>query len=472
VKRLFGLRGRLTAALVACGVITLGAATYALLSPLDHRLREDAATNLVTLARDELPELRRALGPTGSPRKVREVLRIIHRLGADEVVLADVSGRARYGADIDDEQRYPEAIAAFRRNGFVRQIGGSGGEDRIHVARPVVGVAHPRLAVVLRKSLTDTRSAYTVVRDALLVAALVGVGVALALGLVLGQRLVRRLAGLRDAALRVADLGPVVEISPDSARDEIGDLTRAFATMQQRLRDQEDARRTFIATASHELRTPIASLRLILEGLADDLSAGGSSGLGEVALADARDKTERAEAQSHRLAGLADELLEVSRIDAGAPLRREPVELGELGRSVIAEMAARAQAAGVELRLEAPQPSWAVADPGSVAVAVRVLIDNAIRYAPRGTAVRVAAGQDERGATVTVSDEGPGVAAEDREHIFGRFVRGSDSTSDGGFGLGLAIAGELAERMGGGLHLAESEHGARFELSLVGAPAP
>ena len=108
------------------------------------------------------------------------------------------------------------------------------------------------------------------------------------------------------------------------ARDEVGDLARTFALMQQQLRRQEEARRAFVATASHELRTPVASLDGLLELLDEDLQSG------QPDLNDARTLLDRARGQSRRLGRLAADLLDLSRIDAQTDLRSEPVELGEL----------------------------------------------------------------------------------------------------------------------------------------------
>ena len=106
----------------------------------------------------------------------------------------------------------------------------------------------------------------TVVAQGLIVAVLVGLAVALLVGVLLAGRIVRRITALRRTALHVAELGPVAEVMTAGAgTDEVGDLTRAFATMQDRLREQEEVRRAFVATASHELRTPLAALRLTLD---------------------------------------------------------------------------------------------------------------------------------------------------------------------------------------------------------------
>ena len=159
------------------------------------------------------------------------------------------------------------------------------------------------------------------VRRAFTVAAAAGLAGALLFGLLLAGRLIRRLRRLRDTALRLSDIGPQAELKPDDGRDEIGDLSRAFATMQHRLREQEQARRAFVATASHELRTPLASLSVMLDMLVDDLHAEPAD------VRSARTQAANAEAQVQRLSLLSAELLDLSRIDAGIPLRSELVEL-------------------------------------------------------------------------------------------------------------------------------------------------
>ncbi len=240
----------------------------------------------------------------------------------------------------------------------------------------------------------------------------------------LARGLSRRLTALRDTALRVAEIGPVAEMRSDNARDEVGDLTRAFVSMQERLREQEEARRAFVATASHELRTPLSSLALMLDMLRADLEAEPAD------VDDARVQARRAEVQAERLAGLAAELLDLSRIDAGVELRAEPVELRESVRAAVAELEMRVHEAATTLRIEVPDELWATADPGAVAQVLRILVDNALRYGAGGT-VLVGARARDGGAEIAVADEGPGVAAEDRERIFERFRRGASAEARG-----------------------------------------
>jgi signal transduction histidine kinase len=315
--------------------------------------------------------------------------------------------------------------------------------------------------LAVRKPLTDVSRTVNQVRDAFVTAALVGLAASVLFGLGLATALLRRLERLRRAALRVTREGPGAPPPQDEGADEVGQLARAFGAMQTALLRQEDARRAFVATASHELRTPLTSLQGMLELLDEDLREG------RVDLDDAHAQVAAAQGELRRLGNLATELLHLSRLDAGTPLRAEPVELGELSRAVAAEFALRAGEAGVRLDVLPPRgPVWAGGDPGAVAQVARILLDNALRFSPAGAAVTVEAGYRGDRAFVAVADTGPGVPPAEREMIIERFQRGSRTGGEGGFGLGLAIGRELAERQAGALRLADVPTGARFVLEL------
>jgi signal transduction histidine kinase len=226
-------------------------------------------------------------------------------------------------------------------------------------------------------------------------------------------------------------------------------------------RPEEDAR-ALLLTAAHELRTPLTSLHLRLDLLAEALGADPPD------LAEAREHAERATAQSRALIRLADELLQLSSTGATSEGRSPPVELRELARRVIDEFEG-VRAPTVELELHASDAVAALGDPGAVAQILRILLDNALRFAPAGTTVTVSAGRSGRRCELTVCDWGPGIAKGDRERIFGRFQRGGQQASEGGFGLGLAIGRDLARRLGGELRLASAASPTAFTLEL---PAP
>jgi signal transduction histidine kinase len=398
--------------------------------------------------------------------------RVGSRVGAAEVTLLGFPNHvvATTASDLSGRDNYGDAVAAFGSRRVIYSFGTIDDKEFVRAALPFEAIGGRWWVIVIRKPIDEIPAAVNAVAKAFLVAALAGLALTLILGIPLSATLVRRLRRLRQAAVRLAREGPGVEVPADRAHDEVGDLARTFATMQGQLRRQEEARRAFVATASHELRTPLTSLDGMLELLDDDLRSG------ETDLDEARALLARARAQSRRLGRLAADLLDLSRLDAEVKLRSEPVELGELCRAVLAEFELPASERGIIPALEvSEEPVWALGDPGSVARIVRILLDNALRASPPGTEIKVAI----RGGSpvaLSVCDQGTGIAPQDRAIIFKRFQRGRDTGGEAGFGLGLAIGRELAERMGGELSLEEHYGpGAKFTLMLPAAratPAP
>ena len=467
-RRTFGLRPRLVVALVLTAAVTLGVAALALLSPLQDRLAVQAERNLRAAALTARPGFEEAI--PGGTDDVRLLARQLEqRTGASRVVGDDGVFDGRFLADTAAAGTPDREIAlAILRTLRTESTTLRSGPDGTTVAVDL-NVEGPDAEYVLavRSAADDAAAVVAEVRGAFTTAALVGLGVALLLGLALVTTLLHRLERLRGVALRISEEGPDAAAAPvDDAGDEVGDLGRAMATMQTGLHRQEAARRAFVATASHELRTPLTSLGGTLELLAEDLRDR------RVDLDDAQDQLARARHEVGRLTHLATDLLDLSRLDSDQPLRSEPVELGELARAVSSEFAARAREEHVELEVVQPRgPCWGRGDPSAVARIARILLDNALRFAPSGTTIRIAPAYHGERATLAVSDAGRGVPPGERDIIFERFRRGSATGGEGGFGLGLAIGRELAQRLDGGLGLAEtngarSERGACFELWL------
>jgi signal transduction histidine kinase len=484
-----GLRGRIVGALLVTTLATLAVAAVALLGPLEKQLRN---ADLKTLYGDVTPQLQGF-----QQLKVSAVSAALtshqgdaqHAVDALTSITGGVATLLAYPQTVvatndiasAESDAFDDALRAFATGKPQRSFGSSDGKDVARVAIPITlgrtkGVttsgdgAEQTYVLAVRKPILEVNNAVQAVRKAFIVAALAGLGLTLMLGIAIAATLVRRLRRLRQAALILAEGGSPVEVPKDRARDEVGDLSRTFAIMQGRLQHQEEARRAFVATASHELRTPLASLDGMLELLDDDLRGGAPD------LEDARVLLERARAQSRRLARLANDLLDLSKLDAEVALRSEPVELGELSRAVIAELELASRERGVKISAaEGTTPVWALADPGSVAQIVRILLDNAVSVTPAGGEVRISLEPGEV-VKLSVADDGPGVPDAEREVIFERFKRGSATRGRGGFGLGLAIGRELAERMGGGLALEsggelEEGVGATFTLALPAARA-
>ena len=494
----FGLRGRIIGVVLVTAVATLAVATILLLGPLENSLRKAEIQSLEKQVNHKTTRVFRAL-PLGQVLRLTDnahtdsaaaALRkaeagLNRRVGGLVTVLVQPVGRegtptpllAGTGADNDDTDAdtgdaYRDALQAFRTDHTVYSHAVIDGSEYARAAIPFskrTASTGARIHYVLavRKSIAEIPEVVHVVRRAFFDAALAGLVLTLALGIPLSARLVRRLRRLQEAAFAVEHDAPEAVVPVDMARDEVGGLARTLASMQQRLRRQEQARRSFVATASHELRTPLTSLDGMLELLHEDLHSD------DLDLADARELLDRARAQSRRLGRLAADLLDLSRIDAQVQLRSEPVELAELSRAVLAEFELGNAERGIHSSLYDPDDAtWALGDPGSIARILRILLDNAQRASPPGSEINVLVGDDAR-ASITVCDEGRGVPPEERDAIFQRFNRGRDTAGQGGFGLGLAIGRELARRMGGDLVLEPPrDKGARFTLKLPTARTP
>ena len=466
-----GLRGRLLVAFVLTSAVTLAVVSGILLGPLREQLREQSTDNLELAVIEAQPRIQAVWD---NEFELGNEVRALRQRTDARVLVANTSltrpdplnpGGVENGFEIDTEIGEPPldarlvALRALRLGREIVQVRG----DDVSIAVPIDGPGDDGDgALVAQRRLTEVTTAVDQVRNALIVAAGLGMLVSVALGFALSTTLLRRLARLRAAALRITAEGPDAPAPKDEVRDEVGDLARTLARMQEALRRQEVARRAFVSTASHELRTPLTMLQGTMELLEEDLRDG------RVDIEDAQLQVTNARRELRRLSTLAGELLDLSRLDAAVQLRSEPVELGELARAVAAEFDLRARELEVELRVLPPvEGCWGRGDPDAVARVVRILLDNALRYGPHGQVITVTT---TRPAGVSVTDHGPGIPPEEREHVFERFHRGRAAGPESGFGLGLAIGRELAEKMGGTLELADREPpGACFVLTLAAA---
>ena len=477
-----GLRSRLLIALLATSAVTLGVAALVVLPPLQDRLRDQTVETVEDAVSDHLIQIDRELAALAESKvpyseydtRLFPVARALEdQSGARVLVLsntlqpADTDSAAP--AFIYDSDYTPTLFSPVMLDAGIDGQKGEGmvtkqDDDNVIVADEV----GDGWSVVAVRELSEVSSLVAEVRNRFLVAAVVGLAVAALLAIALSSTLLRRLARLRAAALRITEEGPDTQMPHDERRDEVGDLARALARMQEELRRQEAARRAFVSTASHELRTPLTMLQGTMELLEDDLRAG------RLDTEDGLQQVQTARLGLNRLSTLAGELLDLSRLDAAVPLRTEPVELGEIVRAVAAEFELRAERRDTPVEVALPaHPCWGRGDPDAIARVARILLDNALRYGPPATPVQVAAHADHGQAVITVTDAGAGIPAEERERIFERFHRGSGAGSAGGFGLGLAIGRELARRMGGELALEDvPAAGTRFALTLRSTSSP
>ena len=252
-------------------------------------------------------------------------------------------------------------------------------------------------------------------------------------------------------------------VSVPDAADELTRLARTLNGMLDRIEHGLVEQRRLVADASHELRTPLAVMRAELEVAlrADDLSA-----------ADAEVLASTAE-EATRMSKIVDDLLTLAHRDEHRlELLLAPVDLGEIATEVTTQLRPLAQAGDVRLLVEAP-PVPVVADQARLTQVVTNLVDNAVKYTSADGRVEVRVWRADGGAGLTVTDSGPGIAAEDLPRVFDRFFRldAARTRVQGGSGLGLAICKALVEAHGGRIR-AKSVPGAgsTFSLTLPGRP--
>ena len=335
----------------------------------------------------------------------------------------------------------------------------------VYVAvQPVAGAdGHLRQLVAMSRSHTRLRPQ---TREKILL----GVQLALSLlciGLVgwwVARSVAKPVQALREAARRMAagELSARVDHPGGATRDELALLAGDFDAMAERIEALVAHDRGVLQDLSHELRSPLARLHLILDLAQRSASA-----------AEAEPYFRQAEQEIARLDRMTGDMLALSRMEGGLPgMQRERLDLAELARDGLRQAGLEADARGIQLRwLPAGGPVEVVGDPVLLERALGNLISNAVKYSPAGgsveLAVRAAGGQ----AECVVRDHGPGVPEAELESLFRPFFRGSNAAHAEGHGLGLAIAQRVAKVHGGEILARNGEGGGlevRLRLPLVG----
>jgi two-component system, OmpR family, sensor histidine kinase MprB len=343
------------------------------------------------------------------------------------------------------------AVASGTSGRSIRTVTLNTGEFRV-VAVP----CGADFAVVLSQNMAPQERVLKKLGAVMLLFGLAGVIGAAAAGWAVarnGLRPVRRLTRNVERIARTEDLQPL----PVEGDDEIARLATAFNDMLVAVSASRDRQRRLVVDAGHELRTPLTSLRTNLDLL---LQADASGGLGDAARHELLDDVR---AQIEEMSTLVGDLVELARDE---PLRAvvEQVDLAE----VVDRAVVRARRRGAELTFEVDtEPWWVTGESASLERAVTNLLDNAVKWSPPGGTVRIRLNH----GTLTVDDEGPGIAPADREHVFDRFYRSEESRSMPGSGLGLSIVRQVIERHAGNVRVDESEDGGtRMVMQVPGAP--
>jgi two-component system, OmpR family, sensor kinase len=314
-------------------------------------------------------------------------------------------------------------------------------------------------ALVLAAPLSDVDRSVERLRLLLAVAGPVALALAGGGGWLLTRAALRPVDRMTEQADAIgADrLGDRVSV-PDAA-DELTRLARTLNGMLERIEHGVVTQRRFVADASHELRTPLAVMRAELEVALRDHNRA----------ADASEVLDSAAEEVARMSKIVDDLLTLAHRDENRlELLLEPVDLGKVATGVAVQLRPLAEAAGVQLAVEAPAGAVVLADRARLTQVVTNLVDNAVKFTGAGGSVRVRVWEADDGAGLAVADTGPGIAPEQLRRVFDRFYRldPARSRARGGSGLGLAICRELVEAHGGRIW-AESVEGAGSTFSLA-----
>jgi len=322
-----------------------------------------------------------------------------------------------------------------------------------------VAVVATAVAVILASVLAAAELMFVSNHDALMISAIVLAAalVALRAAHVASSRLVAEVASIRDV-LRAVGTGERATRARAGAACELAELAGAANTMIEQLANEEQrrdaadsARRNLVASISHDLRTPMTSLRLMVDAIEDNLVDADT-----LARYLATMRTHVA-----ALSAMIDDLFELSRLEAGdLEWSMRQVELGELVEETVAAMRVEAEAKGVAVATELPRGLRpARGDPEKLQRVLFNLIRNAIHHTPADGSVTVRAEPAGEWVEVEVADTGGGITASERERVFEPFVRGEASRPQGGAGLGMAISRAIVEAHGGRIWLADSDIG-------------
>lgn len=308
------------------------------------------------------------------------------------------------------------------------------------------------LAAMLASGLIMFESEHDVVVMAVVVGTTL---VALGAAILLLRGITRPIDALNSTAHEIA-AGDLSARAPTLGVAETDELAESFNTMADSVESLFDARRQLVAWASHDLRTPLASLQAMLEAIEDGVST-------------PEEYLPELQGQVSRLSQLVDDLFELAMIDASAlHLQYDEIRVGDLISACVRGFSSEADAAGVRLTTEVEEPERTVyCAPDKVERVVMNLLINALRHTPSDGAVALRADYVDDALRVTVDDEGAGLDDETIEHAFDQFFRGDAARATPGAGLGLAIARGLVEAHGGTISAANnSAGGAQFTFTV------
>ncbi len=484
-------QGRLTLAFVAVVALTLALVALVVLNRLDEYFYQQDRTALAsrTVTVRDLAAFIIRISAAGEPvvdaagtvnPRVDATLNNPDNLSflANQVAFADVVIRLGTGTQdqADDVPFVPAEGASYAGVLTAAPAPGQARESIQSQQTSLIPAAFPyAMEVSLSDPYTYRQSTFNTITGLLLVVTIIAFAISIVAAAFLASRFTRPLRRLTEAVRRISegDLSSRVPIEGSGGAPEVAVLSHQFNRMAARLeesveviRRDRDRSRDFLADVSHELRTPIAALRtfneLVREQAADDPEA-------------RREFLEASSQQIDRLDWLAQNLLELSKLDSGLVLLElRPDDLRACVEAAAEHAEQSAERRGVNLQVHVPdRPVRIHHDPQRVGQVITNLVGNALKFTPRGGTVEVEMEPDRDGAIIRVRDNGPGIDPADLPRVFERFYRGGQATEarSSGSGLGLSIVKSIVDMHGGRISVqSQIGHGSVFTVFLPRDP--
>ena len=386
---------------------------------------------------------------------VAQAMAVVEETGMSRILVTDETGRVLYdtretGSAVGEYAFYTEIVQALLGSDVFTSTY-QNGAFRSRASSPVLYQSQVIGAVYAYEYDTEQAALLEGLQANLLrLSAVIGVAV-LVLSVVLSRVLTRKIGQLLTAIRQVRE-GAYSHRAEIAGHDEIAQIGQVFNSLTDRLQTTENARRRFVSDASHELKTPLAAIRLLSDSILQTE---------HMDPATTREFVADIGAEAERLSRITEDLLRLTRLDSGVLEKPVEVEVLPVLEQVMRMMSLVAQEKQVELTYTAEPGCTVLATPDELHQVIYNLTDNAVKYTGAGGAVQVALSRREENVILTVADNGTGIPEEDLPRIFERFYRvdKARSRAAGGTGLGLSIVSDTVKRRGGTVEAATRPEG-------------
>ena len=386
---------------------------------------------------------------------VAQAMAVVEETGMSRILVTDETGRVLYdtretGSAVGEYAFYTEIVQALLGSDVFTSTY-QNGAFRSRASSPVLYQSQVIGAVYAYEYDTEQAALLEGLQANLLrLSAMIGVAV-LVLSVVLSRVLTRKIGQLLTTIRQVRE-GAYSHRAEIAGHDEIAQIGQEFNSLTDRLQTTENARRRFVSDASHELKTPLAAIRLLSDSILQTE---------HMDPATTREFVADIGAEAERLSRITEDLLRLTRLDSGVLEKPVEVEVLPVLEQVMRMMSLVAQEKQVELTYTAEPGCTVLATPDELHQVIYNLTDNAVKYTGAGGAVQVALSRREENVILTVADNGTGIPEEDLPRIFERFYRvdKARSRAAGGTGLGLSIVSDTVKRRGGTVEAANRPEG-------------